>query len=230
MNAGDIMTLGAATVRVDASVSDAARLMLQFRISGLPVVDAAGTIVGMITEGDLLSREELGTATHRRRWLDILVGPETLAEDYVRSRGRRVEEVMTRPAVTITERTPVTEIVDLMEDKGIKRLPVVRDGKVVGIVSRANLLRRLIRRAEERPTASVDDADIRKHIMDELGRQDWRPSATVDVVVQNGIVELRGTVTEEPVKEAVRVVAENAPGVTRVIDRLEVAPALPGWI
>ena len=152
MKASDVMTVGAATIRSDASVPEAARLMLQYAISGLPVVDDAGHLVGIITEGDFLRRTETGTGRpHRPRWLEFLLGPGRLADEYVHSHSRKVEEVMTRQVVTVAEETPVEEIARLMERHRIKRVPVMRDDRVVGIVSRANLLRGLARQQTRRP-------------------------------------------------------------------------------
>ena len=152
MKASDVMTVGAATIRSDASVPEAARLMLQYAISGLPVVDDAGHLVGIITEGDFLRRTETGTGRpHRPRWLEFLLGPGRLADEYVHSHSRKVEEVMTRQVVAVAEETPLDEIARLMERHRIKRVPVIRDNRVVGIVSRANLLRGLARLADAAP-------------------------------------------------------------------------------
>jgi CBS domain-containing protein len=141
MKASDIMTVGAATICSDASVPEAARLMLQYAISGLPVVDAAGHLVGIITEGDFLRRTETGTERwHRPRWLEFLLGPGRLADEYVHSHSRKVEEVMTRRVVTVAEETPVGEIARLMDRHRIKRVPVIRDNRVVGSVPHTNAL------------------------------------------------------------------------------------------
>ena len=216
MKAADVMTLGAVTIRSDAAVSEAARLMLQYAISGLPVVDAAGRLVGIITEGDFLRRTETGTGQHRPRWLEFLLGPGRLADEYVHSHGRRVEEVMTRQVVTVAEETSVDEIVRLMERHRIKRVPVVRDNSVVGIVSRANLVRGLARLADEAPAATANDLAIREQILAKLVTQPWGRRAPIDVVVRNGIVQLWGPVYDERVAQALRVAAENVPGVKGV--------------
>jgi CBS domain-containing protein len=216
MKAADVMTLGAATIRSDASVPEAARQMLQYGISGLPVVDAADNVVGIITEGDFLRRTETSTGRHRPRWLEFLLGPGRLADEYVHTHSRKVEEVMTRQVVTVAEETPVDEIVRLMEQYRIKRVPVIRDNKVVGIVSRANLLRGLARLADEAPAATANDLAIREQILAELDTQAWGHRAPIDVVVRNGIVQLWGPVYDERVAQALRVAAENVPGVRSV--------------
>jgi len=217
MKASDVMTVGAATIRSDASAPEAARLMLQYAISGLPVVDAAGHVVGIITEGDFLRRTETGTERqHRPRWLEVLLGPGRLADEYVHSHSRKVEEVMTRQVVTVAEETPVDEIARLMERHRIKRVPVTRDNRVVGIVSRANLLRGLARLADQAPAATANDLAIREQILTELDAQVWGRRAPIDVTVRNGIVQLWGPVADERVAQALRVAAENVPGVKGV--------------
>lgn len=230
MKASDIMTVGAAMVHPDTKVSNAARVMLQHHISGLPVIDDDGMLVGMVTERDLLRRAELGTEHARRRWLEFLLSTGDLAAEYVHAHGRKVEDVMTSEVVSVTTDTPLADVVDLMERHGFKRLPVVRDGKVIGIVSRANFLAALSRRMGEAPPATADDRAIRARILDELHAQSWDPGAAVDVHVQEGVVELRGTVTDERVRDAVYVAAENVTGVKEVNDHLQIIPFTPGWV
>src|SRR5262245_26283915 len=167
------MTWGAVTVEPDASVMRAARLMLQNKISGLPVVDAKGRVVGIVTEGDFLRRGELGTQRRRPRWLEFLIGPGQLATEYVRGCRRKVEEIMTLDPQTVAADTPLEEVVRLMERHRIKRLPVVEDGKLIGIVSRANLLHALASLAREAKPQAGDDATIRDRILAECAKQAW---------------------------------------------------------
>jgi CBS domain-containing protein len=216
MKAKDVMTRNVISVAPDASVFEALRLMLQHKISGLPVVDCAGGVVGMVTEGDFLRRAETGTERKRPRWLEFLVGPGRLASDYVRSHARRVDEVMTYEVETVTEDAQLDDIVALMERHRIKRVPVVRDGQVVGIVSRANLLRAFAGIAAEIPAGPQSDEAIREGVLAELGRQSWGPGHSIDVIVRNGVVELWGTVIEARFRDAARVAAETVPGVKAV--------------
>jgi CBS domain-containing protein len=184
--------------------------MLQYAISGLPVVDDAGHLVGIVTEGDFLRRTETGTERrHRPRWLEFLLGPRRLADEYVHSHSRKVEEVMTRRVVTVAEETPVDEIARLMERHRIKRVPVVRDNRVVGIISLARL-------ADAAPAATANDLAIREQILAELDAQAWGRRAPIDVTVRNGIVQLWGPVPDDRVAQALRVAAENVPGVKGV--------------
>jgi len=220
MKAADIMTANPITIAPGDSVMEAVRLMLQRKFSGLPVIDSKGAVVGIVTEGDLLRRTETGTQRRRPRWIEFFVGPGRLASEYAHASGRKVEEVMTRPVQTITEETPLDEVVNIMERHQIKRLPVLRDGKLVGIVSRANLLRALASVARETKPTSVDDATIRDRLKAELARQPWAPVALVDVVVRNGVVHLWGTILDERQRQGIRVAAENTPGVKSVEDHL----------
>lgn len=231
MKANDIMTVGAAVVHPDTTIAEAARIMLEHRVSGLPVVDAEGKPVGMVTERDLLRRAEIGTGTHRPRWLEWWLGSAERAENYVREHGRKVSDVMTKDVVCVEADTPAGEVVDIMERQGFKRVPVIRAGKVVGIVSRENLVLALSRQLDRTPApAAGDDLSIRSRIVKELEDANFASSATIDVVVRNGEVELRGTVGDERVRDAVRVAAENVAGVKQVTDRMQVFTAPVGYI
>jgi CBS domain-containing protein len=220
MKAKDVMTRNVVSIEPGATVLQAVRLMIQRKISGLPVVDAAGNLVGIVTEGDFLRRAETSTERKRPRWLEFIVGPGRMADDYVRSHGRKVEEVMTPDPQTVAEDTPLDEIVRLMEKRQIKRLPVVSGNRLVGIVSRANLLHALASLAPVAPAPSAGDADIRERLMAELDRQKWAPVGALNVVVRDGAVELWGTITDERERQALIVAAENIPGVKAVRDHL----------
>jgi CBS-domain-containing membrane protein len=192
--------------------------MLQNRISGLPVVGRKGELVGMVTEGDFLRRGEIGTQRRRSRWLEFLIGPGRLADEYVHARGRKVDEVMSREPITVTEDTALDEVVRLMERHRIKRLPVMREGKLVGIVTRANIMHALVSLAVEAKPPAGDDAAIRAQILAECAKQSWAPMS--NVVVRNGVVELWGAITDERERAALIVASENVPGVKAVHDHL----------
>jgi CBS domain-containing protein len=220
MNAADLMTSFVVTVRPDATIEYAAQLMLQYRISGLPVTDGDGAVLGIITESDLLRRAETGTEKRHARWVSLLIGPGRLAQEYVHTHGRKVGDVMTERVLTITPQTPLSDLVALMETKHVKRLPVVDQGRLVGIVSRADVMAALLGLFSEKPVDARADAEIREQILAEVDRQPWGPREGLDVLVTNGIVVLKGTITDERERAALRVAAENVPGVRAVHDRL----------
>ncbi len=230
MKAADIMTTRVLTTHSDATIAEAIRLMLQHRISGLPVVDKSGSLVGMVTEGDFLRRTEVGTERRRPRWLQFVLGPHRLADEYVHTHGRKVGDVMTKEVVSAEPDMPVDEIVRLMERRRIKRVPIVRGGKLLGIVSRANLLHALGSVAAKTPKGVASDTEIRTKILAEINKESWAPRAEVTVVVYDGIVNYWGTILDEKQREALRVLAENTPGVSEVRDHLVYVEPIPAII
>jgi CBS domain-containing protein len=230
MKVKDIMTSPAVSVEPDMTVLQAVRIMLQRHISGLPVIDKHGQLVGMVTEGDFLRRSETGTQRRRPRWLEFLLGPGRLAEEYSRTHGRKIGEIMTATPLTVTEETPLEEVVRLMEHHRIKRLPVVRGTQVVGIISRANLLHALAGIAREIEPARASDTDIRDRLLKELGREPWAPIALIEVTVRNGVVDLWGTITDERERQAIMIAAENVPGVKAVNDHLAWVDSMSGMV
>jgi CBS domain-containing protein len=219
MRAHQIMTRSVVTVAPETAILEAANLMLQRHVSGLPVVDAAGKLVGIVSEGDFIRRSEIGTQRKRGRWLRFILGTAGAATDFVREHGRKVSEVMTREPLTITEETALDEIVATMETNGVKRLPVMRSGKLVGIVSRANLLQAVASLAREVPDPTADDDHIRRRIIAAMEKNDWCPFG-VNVVVRDGVVHITGVITEERSRQAAIVCAENIEGVKQVHDHL----------
>jgi CBS domain-containing protein len=219
MRAHQIMTRSVISVTPDATILEAANIMLQRHVSGLPVVDAAGKLVGIVSEGDFLRRSEIGTQKKRGRWLKFLLGAGSSAGNFVHENGRKISEVMTRDAFTIDEETPLEEIVATMERHRVKRLPVMRGEKLVGIVSRANLLQAVASLGREIPDPTADDDHIRTRVINALEKYDWCPFG-LSVVVRDGIVHLSGIITEEQSRQAAIVGAENIAGVKKVHDHL----------
>jgi CBS domain-containing protein len=219
MKVSDVMTRRVITISRHASILEAARLMLQKKISGLPVVDNKGKLIGIVTEGDFLRRAETATERTRPHWLEFIIGPGRLADEYVHSHGRKVEEVMTPDPRTVTEDTPLEAVVHVMERNHIKRLPVVSGNQLVGIISRANLLHGLASLAREAPPTAKNDATIRDRVLADLDKQPWN-AAGINVVVRNGILELSGVIFDERQRQALKVAAENVPGVKAVHDHL----------
>ena len=220
MKARDIMTVSVVTVSPETSIVEAANIMLANRISGLPVVDGDGQLLGIVTEGDMLRRSEiLGESP----WRATPSAPsEKRAEAYVKSHGHKVGDVMTKEVVTVDDDEPLDRVAMLLESRGIKRVPVVKDGRILGIVSRANLLRTLAA-GGARPF-QLQDSQIRSAIMTAITHDAGVRAQLVDVTVTNGVAFLWGNVASEAEREAARVIAENMRGITSVQNRIRVLP------
>jgi CBS domain-containing protein len=204
----------------ETPVSELIRLMLDNRISAVPIV-GDGQIVGIVSEGDLLRRAETGTEAHPSRWLELVTSTSRLAADYTRTHGRKAAEVMTHEVVTVADTTPIAEIAQLLEAKRIKRVPVIRDGRLVGIVSRRNLLQALASRLSA-PPVTADDRTIREAFYAELRRQVWAGCpGSINAVVADGVVHLWGIAQDDERRQALVVAAENIPGVRMVEDHMD---------
>src|SRR5271157_4587516 len=197
MKAMDIMVRHVVTVKPDDAVAGAVNLLIKQDVSALPVVDDDGHVLGVISEADLLHREEIGTEKHHPWWLEALTPASTLAEDFAKSHGRRVDEVMSTKVVSATEETPLGEIATLLEKHRIKRVPILRDGKLVGIVSRSNLIQAMASAKDHASGAIDSDRTIRGEILGRLGRQDWTDFGSRNVIVSDGVVHLWGLVGSE---------------------------------
>jgi CBS domain-containing protein len=232
MIASDVMTRSVISVAPDATVAQAVELMLERGISGLFVVDAAGTLAGVVTEGDLLRRDELDTERRRSWWLRLIASPGRQAADFTRTHGRKVADVMTHDVIAVNADAPLGDIVALMEQHRIKRVPVLEGDRVVGVVSRADLLRALSVAARESGATepAADDRTIRDNILDRLAKEAWVPRTTLNVTVVNGVVDLWGTIGNDHERRAICVIAENTPGVAKVIDHLVFVEAYTGTV
>lgn len=234
MNAADVMTLDPLSVTPETSLVEAARLMLEHRISGLPVADAKGAVVGVLTEGDLLQRAETGTERHRTGWLAFLMGPGRLAGEYVDAHAHKVDEVMTRDVVAVGASTKLAGIVQLMEKRRIKRVPVIANGKLVGIVSRADLVRALVhkltRQAVSRVGGAVSDESIRRRMFKIIDKEPWGPRFSINVTVKAGVLDLHGAITDERERTALIVAAEGIAGVKAVNDHLVWVEPTSGFV
>ncbi len=227
MKVSDVMTHRVISIAPDADIRDAVELMLKNRISGLPVIDDQGKLAGIVSEADFLRRTETGTERKLSPWYDAIFGPRESATGFVRAHGQKVHEVMTREPITVTENAPLHEAVDLMERHRVKRLPVLRRGKVIGIITRANLMRALASIHRGAPEPPQGDADIRKQILSAMAKQTWSAGAAVEVIVHDGMVDLWGTVSDVAQRDAFRVLVETTPGVKRVEDHLAWSGSLP---
>ena len=231
MKAADVMVSKVITVGPTTTIQEVASILLANRISAVPVVGEHGELIGIVSEGDLIRRIEVGTERHRSWWLGLLASNRALATEYVMSNARKVADIMTRRVVTATPNTPLGDIATLLEKNFIKRVPIMNDGKIVGIVSRANLVQALASMAKKTKkktsVANQRDSEIRKKVISRLNAQPWRPSM-LNVTVHDGTVELWGLVTSEDEKKAARIAVEIIPGVKVVNDNLMIPPAVSG--
>lgn len=220
MLARDAMTKTVTTVHPETTIADAIACMVGQRISAVPVIDANGTLVGILSEGDLLRRIETGTEPQHAGWLSMLLGPARLAREYVQSHGKTVGDVMTRMVETITEDTSLSDAVALMQKKRVKRLPVMRQGALVGLLSRSDIVRKLGQTLQAAAGNTLGDGEIAERLRDELAAAPWANAHHVTVSVQDGVVTLEGVVFAESVRPAIRVAAQALPGVRAVEDRM----------
>jgi CBS domain-containing protein len=228
MRVSDVMTGNVISVTPDMTVREVARIFVDNGISGAPVLDANGTLAGMISEGDLLRRSEIETeARPRTSWLDLWSASHE-ARDYIKTHAPQVRDVMTTNVVTVQPGTSLGEVAGILETRHIKRVPVVEAGRLVGIVSRANLVQALASAPDE-PTSDVtlSDGEIRAMLMGELAGRKWA-FAGRNIVVTNGVVHLWGVFHSMDTVDAVRVAAQTIPGVKGVEDHTEPYPVMPG--
>ena len=226
MNASDIMVSDVITVKSSSTVEEVAGILLKNRISALPVVDDAGKLVGMISEGDLIRRGDADTGHDRPWWLRLLMGRDVLAAEFVKENSHTVADVMTRGVISVEPGTPVADVATLLERHRIKRVPIVHDGKIVGIVSRANLIQALAAgRNHVLPPQRIDDAALRERIFSRLKSEAWAKPSLVNVTVSDGTVDLWGIVDSPAEKKALRVAVQVTPGVKAVNDNLIIQPA-----
>lgn len=228
MQARDVMVRDVVTATPDTSIAELVETLLAKHISAVPVVDGDGKLVGIVSEGDLIRRAETGTERRRSRWLTLLMPGQTLAAEYTKSHARRVGDVMTPRVVTAAPDTSLRDVAALLEKNGIKRVPIVDDGKLVGLVSRSNLLQALASATREMAVPHIEDNALREQVMARLRSEPWASTSLLNVIVQDGKVDLWGIVDSEAEKNAIRVAAEITPGVTAVNDNVVVRPVVSG--
>jgi CBS domain-containing protein len=219
MRAHRMMSREVITIGVDAALVDAIKTMIKHGVSGLPVVDQTGKLVGILSKSDFLRRAEIGTERKRGRLLTFLAGPDKVAFDFKREHGRKVGEIMTPNPVTITEDTPVDEIARIMESRRIRRLPVLNGDKIVGIVTHSDFLPAIARLVLSPQSSAQDDDKIGSAVVAAIEGAPWAPSG-LNVSVSDGTVTLKGFSMSENARQAAVVTAENVPGVKRVENRL----------
>ena len=227
MHVRDVMVTPVITVKPSTTVKEAAELFLARKISVTPVVDSEQKLVGIVSEGDLLHRVEAGTERHRSWWLEGFIGNDTLAAEYVKAHGRKVSDVITRKVITASPQTPLHEVATLMEKNAIKRVPVLENGQLVGIVSRPNLIQ-AVATARKLLDIPLSDTTIREKILSHLKKQPWAHTTMLNVTVNGGVVDLWGIAESAAERKAIKVAAESTVGVCAVNDNL-ITRSAGGW-
>jgi len=220
MRAIDVMVRDVVAVRPDTDVAEAIKLLAEHDVSALPVVGAGGNLVGVLSEADLIHRVEIGTEKRRPWWLEAVTGASTLAAEFAKSHGKKVGEVMTSGATSVSEDTSLSEIAALFERNRIKRVPVVKDGKLVGVVSRSNLVQALASVVGRIDQHDESDRQIRLELLSRLQEQTWTDFGSRNITVADGVVHLWGLVGSEAERKALLALAESVPGVSRVCDEM----------
>ena len=223
MKARDVMVAPVVTATPHATIKSVAETFLKYRISAVPVVDDKGALVGIISEGDLMHRAETGTERQRPWWLQAIMSQDGLALDYVKAHARKVADAMTRQVITASPETSLQDIAALLEKHAIKRVPIVENGQLVGIVSRANLVQ-VFASAGKGLDIPLDDSAIRNKLLSHLNAQSWARTGLVNVTVNGGVVDLWGIARTDSERKAIRVAAEATPGVRAVNDNIRIWP------
>jgi CBS domain-containing protein len=223
MRAADVMTRHVLRIRPDWRVERIAETLARRQISALPVVDDDGRVVGIVTEGDLVRRPEIGTARPPADDPDSFAERTSRAAAYAKSHGLTAADIMTRDVVTVAEGTPVAEIAELMERRRIKRVPVVEDDRLVGLVSRLDLVRAIYLQGLREPRAPLADAEIEAALEAEIAHQGWKLAPGSKIAAAEGVVHLWGAITSTAERRALTAAAKALPGVRAVEDHLEIA-------
>jgi len=229
MKAADVMVSNVITVGVNASIGEVAAILLNNNISGAPVVDEKGELVGIVSEGDLMRRPEIGTTKRYSWWLELVSNKWASATEYIKSHSRKVADVMTRDVITAKPDTPLGDIAAMLERNRIKRVLIVEGGKLVGLVSRANILQALASATKKLSSlTTANDSELRKKVQSRLAAEPWRPTM-LTITVQDGTVDLWGLVHSVEEKKAAQLAAETTPGVRAVVNNIFVQPIGSGW-
>jgi CBS domain-containing protein len=222
MKALDIMTTDIVSVRPDTPVSDIAQLLTDRRISGVPVIDDNGRLLGFVSQSDLLHRGELGTERHRKWWLRVFADPDGMAREYAKSHGLKATDVMTRHVVSVTDDAELAHVATVLDENRIKRVPVLRDGKMIGLIARSDLVRALSRTPRPQAAQSVDDAKLQRMLSDKMRAQPWLDAGLTSFTVKDGSVELWGMISSADQQRALRILVEETEGVKGVVDKLKI--------
>ena len=227
MHARDVMTSPAITATPQTTLLEIVQLMLEHRISGVPIVNEAKALVGLVSEGDLVRRKEIGIEQRRSWWLSMFGNAAVLADEFIKSHGVTAKEVMTKNVITADEDTPLWKIAEILEKEKIKRVPIVHHGRMVGIVSRANLLQALtLHQKTMLDQPSREDSAIRDELLQLLKDESWANLSHVNVMVTQGTVHLWGSVRSEAQREALSVAAKGISGVRDVVNHAHLSLTL----
>jgi CBS domain-containing protein len=227
MEAREIMTRDVVTVGPDATVGEIAAILVRNRISAVPVV--SGTqLLGIVSQTDLAHRSETGTEKRRKWWLEVFADPDAKAREYVKSHGLRARDVMTRFVVSVPEGASLAEVADVLDTHRIRQVPVMSDGRLVGMISRADLVRKLAEVTVAAPAPRPDNGALQKAIWEQINAEPWLKSAFVNLAVKDGVVELWGAVDSEEQHRALKVLVEGVPGVRKVVDQISPLPKVVG--
>jgi CBS domain-containing protein len=228
MEAQEVMTRDVVTVGPDATVGEIAALLVRHRISGVPVVSGDQQLIGIVTQTDLAHRSETGTEKRRKWWLEVFADPDVKAREYVKSHGLRARDIMTRFVVSVPQNESLGEVADVLDSHRIRQVPVVSKGRIVGMISRADIVRKLAETKAAASDARLDNGALQKAIWDQIKAQPWLRSALVNLSVQDGVVELWGAVDSSEQRQALRVLVEGVNGVRRVEDHVSLLPTVVG--
>ncbi len=230
MKAQDIMTKDVVTVRPEATVHEVAALMVERRVSGIPVVTDKGSVVGIVSQSDLMHRAEVGTERKHKWWFRAFADSSLLARDFVKAHGNVANDIMARQVVSVRPDTDLRDVADILDKHKIKRVPVVQDGQLVGIVTRGDLVRALSQTKATKPATKIDDAALHKALRDRMHKHAWINETYVNLIVDDGVVEIWGFVDSADQQRAVRVLVEETEGVTRVVDTITIGSPYRGGI
>lgn len=225
MKASDVMSTNVVTVAPDTPVKEIARLMTEKRISGVPVVGRDGQLVGILSETDLMHRAETGTERPRKWWLGVFQDADSLARAYAKAHGLKAGDIMSSSVVSVEASTELQQVADLLEKRKLKRVPVLENGRLVGIITRGDLVRALAS-VSAAPASQSDDRAVLKAIDRRMKEQAWVNASLIAVSVDNGIAEVRGLVPSADQQRALRILVEETPGVVGVVDKMTVHPII----
>lgn len=224
MRAQDIMTSKVLTVKPDTTVGEIAALMARERISGVPVVDQDGRMIGIVSETDLLHRTETGTERKRKWWISLFLDTDMRARDFIKGHGHTAADVMSRFVISVRDDAGLAEVADMLDTNNLKRVPVLKAGQLVGMITRGDLVRALANAETTRSPAVGDSAKLQKLLNERIEQQSWLNPSYLNVVVTDAAVELWGFVSSEDQRRALLILVRELAGERQVGDHLAIGP------